>query len=93
MGLLNEFGGFFLQQKRDNEKYLEQILKQFQKIKFDILSNRKDINIDSDLIHSTKDKNWDWQILSENKKAEIGIGKLSLNEKRLILQMKRFYNY
>jgi hypothetical protein len=38
---LTEFGGFLLQQKRDNEKYLEQILKQFPKIKFDILSNRK----------------------------------------------------
>jgi len=70
---LTEFGGFLLQQKRDNEKYLEQILKQFPKIKFEILSNRKDINIDSDLILSTKDKNWDWQILSENKKAEISI--------------------
>ena len=70
---LTEFGGFLLQQKRDNEKYLEQILKQFPKIKFEILSNRKDIIIDSDLILSTKDKNWDWQILSENKKAEISI--------------------
>ena len=77
---LTEFGGFLLQQKRDNEKYLEQILKQFQKIKFDILSKRKDINIDSDLILSTKDKNWDWQILSENKKAEISI--------ELILELK-----
>jgi hypothetical protein len=40
----------------------------------------KDINIDSDLILSTKDKNWDWQILSENNKAEIS------NE--LILELK-----
>ncbi|MEI6310784.1 MAG: DarT ssDNA thymidine ADP-ribosyltransferase family protein [Bacteroidota bacterium] len=77
---LTEFGGFLLQQKRDNEKYLEQILKQFPKIKFEILSNRKDIIIDSDLILSTKDKNWDWQILSENKKAEISI--------ELILELK-----
>ena len=77
---LTEFGGFLLQQKRDNEKYLEHILTQFPKIKFDILSNRKDINIDSDLILLTKDKNWDWQILSENKKAEISI--------ELILELK-----
>lgn len=77
---LTEFGGFLLQQKRDKEKYLEQILKQFPKIKFEILSNRKDIIIDSDLILSTKNKNWDWQILSENKKAEISI--------ELILELK-----
>jgi hypothetical protein len=77
---LTEFGGFLLQQKRDNEKYLEQVLKQFQKIKYDILSNRKDIFIDIDLIRSTKDKNWDWQVLSENEKAEIS------NE--LILELK-----
>jgi hypothetical protein len=77
---LTEFGGFLLQQKRDEEKYLGQILKQFQKIKFDILSNRNDIIIDSDLILSTKDKNWDWQILSENNNAEISI--------ELILELK-----
>ncbi len=77
---LTEFGGFLLKQKRDNKQYLEQILKQFPKIKFELLSKRKDIIIDSNFILSTKDKNWDWQILSENKKAEISI--------ELILELK-----
>jgi hypothetical protein len=79
---LTEFGGFLTKQKRDkeNEKYLEQLVKQFPEIKFDILSKRKDIKIDSSLILSTKDKNWDWQVLSENEKAEIS------NE--LILELK-----
>ena len=77
---LTEFGGFLLQQKRDNEEYLVKILKQFPKINFEILPNRKDININSDLILSTKDKNWDWQILSANRNAEISIG--------LILELK-----
>ncbi len=81
-GYLTEFGGFLTKQKRDkyNEKYLEQLVKQFPEIKFDILSKRKDIKIDSSLILSTKDKNWDWQVLSENEKAEIS------NE--LILELK-----
>lgn len=79
---LTEFGGFLTKQKRDkeNEKYLEQLVKQFPEIKFDILSKRKDIKIDSSLILSNKDKNWDWQVLSENEKAEIS------NE--LILELK-----
>ncbi len=81
-GYLTEFGGFLTKQKRDkdNEKYLEQLVKQFPEIKLDILSKRKDIKIDSSLILSTKDKNWDWQVLSENEKAEIS------NE--LILELK-----
>ena len=79
---LSEFGGFLTKQKRDkeNENYLEQLVKQFPEIKFDILSKRKDIKIDSSLILSTKDKNWDWQVLSENERAEIS------NE--LILELK-----
>ncbi len=69
---LTEFGGFLTKQKRDKEKYLEQVVKQFQLyIKFEFLSKRKDINIDSGLILATKDKKWDWQILSENVKVEI----------------------
>ena len=70
---LTEFGGFLTKQKRDkeDEKYLEHLVKQFPEIKFNILSKRKDIKIDSSLIHSTKDKSWDWQVLSENGKAEI----------------------
>lgn len=72
---LSEFGGFLTEQKRDrrNKKYLEEVVKQFPKIKFEILSRRKDIEIDSGLILSNKDKNWDWQVLSENEKAEISI--------------------
>lgn len=79
---LTEFGGFLTKQKRDkeNENYLEQLVKQFPEIKFEILSKRKDIKIGSSLILSTKDKNWDWQVLSENEKAEIS------NE--LILELK-----
>ncbi len=79
---LSEFGGFLTEQKRDksNKKYLEEVVKQFPKIKFEILSKRKDIKIDSGLILSNKDKNWDWQGLSENEKAEIS------NE--LILELK-----
>lgn len=79
---LTEFGGFLTKQIKDKEKekYLEQLVKQFPKIKFDILSKRKDIKIDSSLILSTKDKNWDWQVLSENENAEIS------NE--LILELK-----
>lgn len=78
---LSEFGGFLTKQKRDNEKYLEQVVKQFQfYIKFDFLSKRNDINIGSGLILTTKDKKWDWQALSENEKVEIS------NE--LILELK-----
>lgn len=79
---LSEFGGFLTEQKRDksNKKYLEKVVKQFSKIKFEILSKRKDIKIDSGLILSNKDKNWDWKGLSENEKAEIS------NE--LILELK-----
>lgn len=79
---LSEFGGFLTEQKRDksNKKYLEEVVKQFPKIKFEILSKRKDIKIDSGLILSNKDKNWDWQGLAENEKAEIS------NE--LILELK-----
>ncbi|SUX48544.1 Uncharacterised protein [Chryseobacterium indoltheticum] len=70
---LSEFGGFLTEQKRDksNKNYLEEVVKQFPKIKFEILSKRKDININSDLILSTKLKKWDWKVLSENEKAEI----------------------
>jgi hypothetical protein len=77
---LTEFGGFLTKQKRDKDNYLQQVIRQFPKVQFEILSKRKDIKIDSDLILSTKDKEWDWQILSENQKAEIS------NE--LILELK-----
>lgn len=70
---LTEFGGFLIEQKRDrgNKNYLEEVVKQFPKIKFEILSKREDITIDSKLILESRDKNWDWQILSENEKTEI----------------------
>ncbi|MBS1652332.1 MAG: DUF4433 domain-containing protein [Bacteroidetes bacterium] len=77
---LTEFGGFLTKQKRDKDNYLDQVIRQFPKVKFEILSRRKDIKIESNLILSTKDKNWDWQVLSENEKAEIS------NE--LILELK-----
>jgi len=70
---LSEFGGFLTKPDKDKRKYLvEKVVKQFHDyIKFEFLSKRKDIAINSDLILSTNDKNWDWQILSENNKAEI----------------------
>jgi hypothetical protein len=68
---LTEFGGFLTKQKKDKDNHLNQVIHQFPKIKFEILSKRKDIKIDSDLILSTKDKEWDWQVLAENEKAEI----------------------
>lgn len=77
---LTEFGNFLTKQKKDKERYLEQLINQFPKLKFEILSNRKDIVISSNLILSTKNKNWDWQVLSENEKAEVS------NE--LILELK-----
>lgn len=77
---LTEFGGFLTKQKRDKENYLEQVIRQFPTVKYEILSKREDIKINSNLILSTKDKDWSWQILSENEKAEIS------NE--LILKLK-----
>lgn len=70
---LTEFGGFLTEQKRDKNKknYLEEVVNQYPKIKFEILSRRKDIKIASGLIFSNKNKNWDWQVLSENERAEI----------------------
>ncbi|WP_231427708.1 DarT ssDNA thymidine ADP-ribosyltransferase family protein [Pedobacter sp. Leaf250] len=82
---LTEFGGFLTRQKKDNEKYLEQVAKQFPKINFETLSKRLDINIDSNFILSTKDRNWDWQSLSANEKADIS------NELILELKDKNWY--
>jgi ssDNA thymidine ADP-ribosyltransferase, DarT len=73
-------GGFILQKKRDNENYLLALLLEFQQIHFPILSQRKDIELNSDLILETRNRDWDWQVLSENEKAEIS------NE--LILELK-----
>jgi len=81
---LTEFGGFLTKSKKDNEKYLEQLAKQFPKIKFEILSKRNDIVINSKLILELRDKNWDWQVLSENEKVEIS------NELILNLQNKNW---
>lgn len=77
---LSEFGGFLTKLKKDNDDYLNQIIYQFPKIRFDFLSKRKDIVIDEDLITITENKNWDWQILSGNEKAAIS-GKLLLKLK------------
>ncbi|MGI6410221.1 MAG: DarT ssDNA thymidine ADP-ribosyltransferase family protein [Bacteroidales bacterium] len=77
---LSESGGFLLSKKRDDKNYLSALLSEFPQIQFDTLSKRKDIVIDSKLILETKDKNWDWQVLSENEKADIS------NE--LILELK-----
>lgn len=68
---LTEFGGFITKWKKDNDRYLEQIVKQFPRIEFKILSKRKDINIDGRLILLFKNKDWDWQALSENERVEI----------------------
>lgn len=68
---LSEFGGFLTKQKKDRDNYLEQIVKQFPKIRFELLSNRKDLKIDSEFILSTKDKEWDWEVLSENERINI----------------------
>jgi len=82
---LSEFGGFLTKPNKNREKYLvDKVVKQFlaptQYIKLEFLSKRKDVKIDSKLILETKDKNWDWQVLSENETAEIS------NE--LILELK-----
>ena len=69
---LSEFGGFLLKQKRDNGKYLDKVVRQFHLyIKFEFLSKRQDIQIDSGLILTTKYKRWDWEILSDNEKVEL----------------------
>ncbi len=70
---LSEFGGFLTKPNKNKEKYLvDKVVRQFQSyIKFEFLSKRKDVQIDSSLILSTKDNNWDWQVLSENERAEI----------------------
>lgn len=73
---LSEFGGFLTKPNKNREKYLvDKVVKQFlaptHYIKLEFLSKRKDVKIDSKLILETKDKNWDWQVLSENEKAEI----------------------
>ena len=77
---LTEFGGFLTKQKKDTDNYLEQVVKQFPQIKFEFLSNRKDIKIDSEFILSTKDKEWNWLVLSENEKINIS--------KELLLELK-----
>lgn len=66
---LSEHGGFLKNLKKDED--LKHLIRQFPKIKFGFLSKRTDIEFDSDLILSTKDKDWDWQVLSENHKANI----------------------
>ncbi len=83
---LTEFGGFLTEQKKDksNKNYLAEVIQQFPKIKFEILSKRKDIEIGSKLILELRDKNWDWQVLSENEKAEVS------NELILNLQNKNW---
>lgn len=68
---LTEFGKFLSIQKKDEENYLEQLIRKFPKVNFKILSNRKDITFSRSLILSTYDKNWDWQVLSENENADI----------------------
>lgn len=73
---LSEFGSFLKKQNKDNDDYLEKVIKQFPKIKFGFLSNRTDIEFNSDLILSTKDKDWDWQVLSENLKVKMSSGLL-----------------
>jgi hypothetical protein len=68
---LSEFGGFLLPKKRDKDDYLLSLIEGYSLIEFNFLSKRKDVNIYSGLILACKDKDWDWQVLSENEKAEI----------------------
>ena len=77
---LSEYGGFLIEKKKDNGNYLQDLITKFPFVKFEFLSKRMDINIESDLILANKNKNWDWQILSENKKAKIS--------KEIILELK-----
>lgn len=77
---LTEFGRFLLKSKKDTDYYLEKLVIQFPKIKFEILSKRIDVKISSNLIISNKDENWDWQLLSENENSEVTFD--------LILQLK-----
>lgn len=66
---LSEFGGFLKNPKKDED--LLNNIKQFPKIEFGFLSKRTDIEFDNYLIFSTKDKDWDWQELSKNRKAKL----------------------
>lgn len=77
---LSEFGGFLLPKKRDKDDYLLSLISGYSLIEFTFLSIRRDIEIYGSLILKYKDKDWDWQVLSENEKAEIS------NE--LILELK-----
>ncbi|MBS1643497.1 MAG: DUF4433 domain-containing protein, partial [Bacteroidetes bacterium] len=79
---LSEFGGFLTKPDKNKKKYIvEKVVKQFQAyIKFDFLSIRKDVEISSNLILALRDKNWDWQVLSENENAKISY--------ELILELK-----
>jgi hypothetical protein len=77
---LSEFGGFLLPKKRDKDDYLLSLISAYSLIEFTFLSKRKDIKIYGSLILEYNDKDWDWQVLSENEKAEIS------NE--LILELK-----
>jgi hypothetical protein len=63
---LSEFGGFIIQQKKDSNDYLNKLITKFPKIKFDLLSRRKDIDLDIEFILENRNKNWDWQFISGN---------------------------
>jgi len=68
---LSEFGGFIKKFKKDKSDYLRRVISDFPKIRFEFLSKRKDIAIDSDLILSTESKDWDWKLLSENENVKL----------------------
>lgn len=71
---LSQSGGFLKKRDGDEVNYLATLLNQFRLyIKFDDISKRSDVIIESDLILNFRDNRWNWEILSENKCATLTI--------------------
>lgn len=67
---ISEFSEFINVNKKFNEiRYLYNTLQDF--IDWKLLSRRKDIHFDKDLLAAFSNKNWDWQFLSESNHLEI----------------------
>lgn len=71
---LSEFGGFLKKRDNDDSIYLTHLINQFRLyLKFEFISKRNDILIESDLIRTYQDKRWDWNVLSENKSTTLSV--------------------
>jgi len=67
---ISEFSEFINVNKKFNEiRYLYNTLQDF--IDWKLLSRRKDIHFDKDLLSALSNKSWDWQFLSESNNLEI----------------------